>query len=444
MNIRNGAVCKALRRFSAAALTVCAAVLGTALPAAAAPALPFQLNAPAAVSVKWQPTDETPSACVVSYVKDSELTAYMKHDTDERLAIRQQYGYSELWIKGQLDWSLDSPNDWHYNRYWDTDGYDTEWKQHLGDWAYLNFAVTSAKIDSEEIFRSMGNPADASDSQWNGTAEAPGWKSVLKEGQYELFTAPDGKKGAKIDLTKHQIYVRMRWLVMVNRDDWEREQYVCSGWSQTASVGTLAAATSAPADTAETTAVTTQTLPELAHLSAPDVRDLHLTGDFSAEGRAVAEFTLQVPEEVSDSAERIKAAGGKLILAAAAETDGADSSPVIPLEEIPLTPGERRVTFSLPECTRCSLSWYYCLEVTNPQTGEPVRTAQSDGTKAQELDVPVQTTQSTGTTASASAPKKKSAGRIMRRTALFLLLMAALAGGTVFFMRKYHISIRRK
>ncbi len=443
MKMFHGAVRTALRRLAAAALTVCAAISGTAVPAEAAPALPFQLHAPAAVSVKWQPTDETPSACVVSYTKDSELTAYMKHDTDERLAIRQQYGYSELWIKGQLDWSVDSPNDWHYNQYWDTDGYDADWKKHLGDWAYLNFAVTSAKIDSEEIFRSLGNPADASDSQWNGTAEAPGWKSVLKEGQYDIFTAPDGKKGAKIDLTKHQIYVRMRWLVMVNRDDWEREQYLCSDWSQTASVGTLAAkltSTSAPEDVPETT-VTTAELPKLPHLAAPAVTGLHLTGDYSAEGRAIAEFTLQVPEEVSDSAERIKAAGGKLILAASAETDGAENATLIPLDEIPLTVGERRVTFALPECTQCALSWYYCLEVKNPSTGEPVRTAQSDGTDRQNLSVPAQTAATT--TGTAPAPKKSSAGKAMRRIGAALLVMAALAGFSVFFLRKYRISIRK-
>lgn len=447
-----GRLTDGFRRFSAALLTVCAAAAGcTVLPAGAAPALPFQLNPPAVVSVQPAPSDDAPSACTVSYTKDSALTEYMRHDTDERLAIRQQYGYSELWIKGQVDWSIDSPNDWHYNQYWDTDGYDAEWNQHLGEWAYSNFAVTSAKIDTDQIFRSFGDPSDAKDPVWNGSGTAPGWKDVLKAGQYELYTAPDGKQGAKIDFTKHQVYVRMRWLVTVDRDDWDHEQYLCSAWSQTAYAGTAGAPETAvsvtvkQSDDAGEGTGTTETMPQLpkiGHLAAPAVTDLHMTGDFNSDGRAIAEFTLNVPEDVSDDAERVKAAGGKLILAAAADTDGAEASTLITLEEIPLTVGERRVTFAMPDCTQCALVWYYCTEVVNPNTGEPVRTAQSDGTEQQILDVPVQTTASTET--AAPAKKKSSAARAMRRMGIVILLLAGLAWFAAFFMRKYHITIRKR
>ena len=439
-----------IRRLSAAVLTaVCAAAAGGSLSAEAAPALPFQLNAPAAVSVSWAQNAELPSACIVSYTKDSALTEYMKHDTDERLAIRQQYGYSELWIKGQLDWSVDSPNDWHYSQYWDTEGYDSDWNQHLGEWAYSNFAVTSAKIDSDQIFRSFGDPSDPKDPVWNGSGSAPGWKDVLKPEWYEVYTGTDGKQAVKIDLTKHQVYVRMRWLVTVDSDDWEHEQYLSSPWSATATVGTpgpavttaSAAQSKASGENTETTATMPQ-LPPIGKLESPAVTDLHMTGDFNQEGRAIAEFTLNVPEDISDNAERIKAAGGKLILAAAAETDGAEASTLITLDEIPLTVGERRVTFAMPECTRCSLSWYYCTEVINPNTGEPVRTAQSDGTAHQTLDVPVQTTTTVST--EAPAPKKRSAARTMLRLSVVFLLLAGLAWFTAFFMRKYHISIRKR
>ena len=444
MKAKTGRCFGLLRRLAAAAAGIAAAAGTAALPVFAEPgqyALPFQLNAPAAVSVSWQPTDDMPSACTVSYTKDSELTAYMKHDTDERLAIRQQYGYSELWIKGQLDWSIDSPNDWHYNQYWDTDGYDSEWKQHLGDWAYVNLAITSAKIDSDQIFRSFGNPEDASDVQWNGTETAPGWKSVLKDGQYELFTAPDGKKGAKIDLTKHQVYVRMRWLVVISRDDWEHDQYRCSGWSAAASVGTPAPKQS-ETQSAEETTVTTRELPAIGQLAAPAVSDLHLTGEFDRDGRAVAEFKLNVPEDISDDSERLKAAGGKLVLTAVAETDAAEESTLIAFDEIPLTAGERRVTFSLPECRSCRLCWYYMTEVINPRTNEPLRSPQSDPTEYQTLDVPVQTTETTGTTA--PAKKKNTAARAMRRLGVVILLLAGLGWFTAFFMRKYHITIRKR
>lgn len=441
-----------VRWFSAAVLTLCTAAAGcAAVPAEAAPALPFRLNAPAAVSVAWAENAAVPSACVVSYTKDSSLTEYMKHDTDERLAIRQQYGYSELWIKGQLDWSIDSQDDWHYNQYWDTDGYDSEWNQHLGEWAYNNFAVTSAKIDSDQIFRSFGDPSDPKDPAWNGVSGAPGWKDVLKPEQYEIYTGTDGKQAVKIDLTKHQVFVRMRWLVTVDSDDWEHEQYLSSPWSATASVGTPGAAgttvSSASAGTAASgestgTTGTMPQLPQIGKLASPDVTDLHITGDFNAEGRAIAEFTLNVPEEISDNAERIKAAGGRLILAAAADTDSGEAQQLIALDEIPLTVGERRVTFAMPACTQCSLSWYYCTEVTNPNTGEPVRTAQSDGTALQTLDVPVQTTTSVST--EAPAPKKRSAGRNMLLAGIVFLLIAWLAWLAAFLMRKYHITIRNR
>lgn len=213
--------------------------------------LPFTLNAP--VGITLAPQQNGRDGVRVSYGKDSSLNNYFNGtDTDEKLEIRKKYGYTDLWIKAQLDWSIDSPDDWHYNAYWDSDGYDTGWVQHLGTWAYINLPVTGASADSEMLFLTMGNPGDASDVNWNGTESAPGWKTALRAGQYKTVTAADGSQRAALDLTEHTLYVRMRWQVTLSKDDWNTDQYLFSGWSAPVSAGTGGTPVSVPS--AETTA----------------------------------------------------------------------------------------------------------------------------------------------------------------------------------------------
>ena len=162
----------------------------------------------------------------------SEWTKRRETDFDAVMKEIGDLGYSDMWIQTQIDWSIDSQDDWHVNDYWLTDGYDKDYHMRLGDWAYISQSYSSETAMSEWIFRSMGNIDDKEDGVWYGrhsdSEDYDGWKDVLKEDQYDVVKG-DGESHAKIDLTKHTIYTRVRWLVIARTE--EKDIPVVSDWS---------------------------------------------------------------------------------------------------------------------------------------------------------------------------------------------------------------------
>ena len=247
---------KFLHRIAAAAAGLCTAavcLISTASAETAVPEkLPFDLNKPPAVSLT-----ESKGKIRVQYTKSSLINKWSYYISTQKTQIKNGLGLDDLYITAQVDWTIDSYNDWHYNAYWDNDGYDENWNKMVGSWAYLSLPVTAANLDSELIFHNIGNPEDTADPDWNGTENAPGWKAVLKDGQYEIVDGSNGKKQVKIDLTKHAICVRLRWKATMECDEWERDQYKFSPWSDIAVIGNKDAITDTPSQTTASTTLHT-------------------------------------------------------------------------------------------------------------------------------------------------------------------------------------------
>lgn len=238
---------KKLISLAVSAVTLAGTIAGTlAIPVSAAPEekLPFELTAPQNVSITYLDERDSLNTCEVHYSQNNSMSEWSsKVDDPETFdATReelQKLGYDDLWITAQIDWSIDTQDDWHYNKYWDTEGYDENYRPMLGEWAFISEAYSSDTSMSSWIFRYMGNISDPEDAAWygihDGDVDYPGWKDVLKDDQYDVVENDDGST-AKIDLTKHTIYVRVRWLVTCRPSEGE-DIKIGSDWSEIASVG---------------------------------------------------------------------------------------------------------------------------------------------------------------------------------------------------------------
>ena len=234
---------------AAGAVTIACTIAGTlAIPVSAAPEekLPFELTAPRNVSITYLNENDSLNTCEAHYSQNNSMSewasrAAAEETYDDTKKELQKLGYDDLWITAQIDWSIDSLDDWHYNKYWDTEGYDENFKPMLGEWAFIGENYTNEISMSSWIFRYMGNIDDTEDARWygmhNDDINYDGWKDVLKEEQYDVVKTDDGSF-AKIDLTKHTINIRVRWLVTCRPNSDGTEDFkVASEWSETAAVG---------------------------------------------------------------------------------------------------------------------------------------------------------------------------------------------------------------
>lgn len=205
---------------------------------------PFELTAPENVSIIYLDGDDSLNTFEIHYSQNNSMSEWSTRKAEPEtygtvVAELNEMGYDDLWIETQIDWSIDSQDDWKCNEYWITDGYDENFVQHLGEWAYTSQSYSPEISMSEWLFRYMGNADDPEDSRWYGrhqdSDDYNGWKDVLREDQYELVDTGD-EKNAKIDLEGHTIYTRVRWLVTCRPLEGE-DIKVTSDWSEIAAVG---------------------------------------------------------------------------------------------------------------------------------------------------------------------------------------------------------------
>ena len=169
----------------------------------------------------------------------SKWASDKENNHDGWLKEMNDLGYSDMWVSPQIDWSIDSEDDWHYNKYWDTEGYDENYKLRINDWAYISASYSSEKTMTEWVFRFGYDISNPDDYAWYGVhnedEDIPGWVDVLKEDQYEIRDI-NGERIPVIDLDVHTVYFRVRWLVTC-RDFDDVDTKVASEWSATAAVG---------------------------------------------------------------------------------------------------------------------------------------------------------------------------------------------------------------
>ena len=291
---------KFLAILSAVSMSVSLLVPTLTASADAASALPFDLEAPTNVAMKYLDGDDSPNTIQIVYSQNNSMSEFFSdkdNNYDQWLAELNAEGYDDMWVTAQIDWSIDSAEDWHYNEYWDTEGYDEDYHMRLGEWAFISCAYSCEQSMSEYIFRFGYDIDDPDDRYWTGSHEGSddydGWKDVL-EGKYDEVKI-DGVNCAKIDLDKHTIYARVRWLVTYDLPDEGGRHTLGSEWSEAAAIGKDAEGSELSTEAAK---------------AAPVIKDLRVTDEEFNDYPIVA-FTLDVPEELTAMLAQLELEGGK-------------------------------------------------------------------------------------------------------------------------------------
>ena len=323
-----------MKRILSMILTLC--LLCSAVPVALSVSaeegavLPFDLVAPTRLAAAAFATGDT---IQIAYAKDEAMSRWLasREDWDACHAELVKIGYDDAAIGMQVDWSLDSPDDWHWSEVWDTFGYDEDNHYVLGDWAYADYNCTlyPQLIQTGWIFDYKGDPTDPDSGRWNGGEYSTGWKDVLTKDQYEVREDSEGEHYAFIDWTKHTLYVRVRWYM--NLWPLEGERFTLfSDWSETAVAGKEAPAW---------VPLTEKTL------KAPQISDFRKT-DFEDHDAPVYAFTLTVPEELKKQQIALEANSGYLYVECEVWLEGKNEWRQVYLDDRDVRGGEMRAQLS--------------------------------------------------------------------------------------------------
>ena len=282
-----------------------------AVPVSAKATMPFNLKAPANVSVTWLEENDSPTTMSFSLSLDNEITSFFSKQ-DEAFynetidEFRASYGFSDIAVNVQIDWALDDVNDsvsgWHYNKYWDGSiygiGCDENYERCVGPWDIVDWGLNNATETVQTYWITRGITED--DLNGNPDTKIPALKSQMKPDQYTF----DGEF-LRIDFSKHTMYFRARLVTMlyVDEEGWE---YYHSDWSPICSYGK---------DAAKKTKVTKD------DLSAPDITNLQMTNkEFN--GNPVVAYTLTVPDKLQEIATNLLSAGDDIYVETYARVKG--------------------------------------------------------------------------------------------------------------------------
>ncbi len=276
--------------------------------------IPFDLTRPENVSMIYLNGNDSENTIEIHYSQSSAMSEWSNRketDYDNFMKELNDLGYDDVWINTQIDWSIDSQDDWHVNEYWTTDGYDEDYHIRLGDWAYISESYSPEISMSSWIFRYMGDPSDKEDTIWYGRHQDgddyDGWKGVLKEGQYDILTNDDGSQYVKIDLDKHTIYTRVRWLVTLRTlGDDSKDIKATSDWSDIAAIGKDAESAEPLKD---------------GDVAAPKVSDLKYT-DEDFNGFPVIAFKLDIDDTLATQLAQVTGTQGGIALEVEARVQG--------------------------------------------------------------------------------------------------------------------------
>ena len=280
--------------------------------------LPFELVPPAYVYAKWENGNDSPTTTCLAFALSNEMTTFFKNKEIANLdgtidQFMKNIGCDDIWMQVQIDWAVDDVNDsisgWHYTEYWDGNEYyglgkDSEGNSRCSEWDFVNEG--GINNDTETVQSVWITRAVPNDERWNGNPEThtPGVKDQLRPGQY---TYDEENEELHIDYTKHTVYFRARFVVIVrNAGDEVMDKFYFSEWSNIASVG-KDAKNEGPIKKAD--------------VDAPVVADLHMT-DKEFNDNPVVAFTLTVPEKLMQNASRAAAYGGGIVIETEARVKG--------------------------------------------------------------------------------------------------------------------------
>jgi len=279
-------ISKTKRLFSLGlAFLICFALLpGTVQ---AAEPFPTVLEAPDNVLLGQAPEDHG-GYINVSFNKSPELSAMI----DEGRAVLERYGLDYINYYVQIDWFIDSKDDWKYHPNWD------ELKTHTGDaWfegEYVRKTLNSDTTQREMIFY-FSLKADPNSSAWKE------WLTHLKEGQYYV----NQYGNPRIDWKQHTLYVRTRF-VIAYRPSGGSDLYLISDWSLIAAYGKDYKLFEIPKS-----------------LEAPTISDLKLTNR-QVNGGPVVAFNLTNPQSVKEASAGAKSLMDYIVVVAEVSIGGGE------------------------------------------------------------------------------------------------------------------------
>ena len=280
--------------------------------------LPFTLVAPQNVTMTKADGD-SPTTMGYAYGYTNEMVdffvgyenAIIAGTVAEYLQSKGVDYADEMWLNIQVDWALDDVEDavsgWHYNTYWDAAplgslGQDADGEYHCSTWDVVDIGVQDAtqSVNDMWLYRGMN------ESEWLGGENFVGLEDQLRSSQYtfENYNV-DGDVTLSIDWTKHTIYNRSRFVVVLRKDEQE-DRYIFSNWSAICAYGKDAAKMEPlkPGD-----------------VVAPTITGLRTTEE-QFNGNPVVAFTLTVPETVAQQKAQIAAANGTLRVEVEARVKG--------------------------------------------------------------------------------------------------------------------------
>lgn len=276
---------KAKRIFSIIlALVICLSLLPATV--LAAEPFPTTLEATSNVMLGQAPEDHG-SYIIVAFNKSEELSAMI----GEGSAIRERYGLDYINYFVQIDWFIDSKDDWKYHPNWD------KLESHAGGWfegEYIKEALEADITQRESIFY-FSIKADPNNTAWKQ------WSTHLKEGQYYL----NNYGNPRIDWTKHTLYVRTRFVISY-RPIGGSMQYLISDWSPIATYGKDHKPFEIPKS-----------------LEAPVISDLKMT-DRTLNGGPVVAFKLTNPQSVKEASAGAKSLMDYIIVVAEVSIGGSE------------------------------------------------------------------------------------------------------------------------
>ena len=255
------------------ALTMCLSVMTFT---AVAAEMPTTIEAPS--SIVLSETVLNGPCLQVTFNKGADLSKMISYGTGT--AGREQYGVDHIAYFMQIDWSLDSQDDWKYHENWDTR------------------SKGNADAEGEYVNEPLSADTTANRKILQTTYRANKWLSELDEGQYSL-----NENGAPvIDYKEHTVYVRARFGIAYRPTGGENS-FLFSDWSPVAAYGKDSKPFEVPTS-----------------LEAPVISDLQLTETFG--GDPVATFHLTNPQSVKDNAVGAQSIGDSLYLHAEVSIGG--------------------------------------------------------------------------------------------------------------------------
>ncbi len=244
-------------------------------------------------------TLEAPADVILSTNRDSGKYVHVTFNKskvlsemiDKKNEIREKNNLDFIDFYIQIDWSIDSKDDWKYHPNWDV------LKTSVGGDLEGEYIKKSLSSDTSEriLILDMNYKPNPNNYKWKGLS------TFLKEGQYYI----DDRGEVDIDWTKHTIYARARFVIYYKPKEGDR-QYLISDWSQVAVYGKDFNPFEVP-DKLET----------------PIISDLKLT-DRTVNGGPVVAFTLNNPQSVKTASAGARSLMDYIIVAAEVSIGGSE------------------------------------------------------------------------------------------------------------------------